>query len=75
MRLKLSRNGIVSDKLNFNLSDMLINQAILTITMLVDKEFSPNNPYKYGSAWLYREIPDKDIKEIKSIITKYKKDY
>jgi len=45
------------------------------VNMLVDKEFSPNNPYKYGSAWLYREIPDKDIKEIKSIITKYKKDY
>ena len=28
--------------------------------------------YKYGSAWLYHEIPSKDIKLIKSIINKYK---
>jgi hypothetical protein len=42
--------------------------------MLFDKEYNyPNQKggYKYGSAWLYREMPDKDIKEIKVLIKKY----
>ena len=28
--------------------------------------------YKYGCAWLYHEIPSRDIKLIKSLINKYK---
>tara|TARA_R100000734_G_C3298979_1_gene89846 strand:+ start:248 stop:715 length:468 start_codon:yes stop_codon:yes gene_type:complete len=27
--------------------------------------------YRYGSAWLYKEIPDQDIKIIKQLINKY----
>lgn len=40
------------------------------VDLLYDKEFSPNNPYKYGSAWLYREIPQNDLELIKQIINK-----
>ena len=42
--------------------------------LLHDKKFNyPNqkNGYRYGSAWLYREIPDQDIKIIKQLINKY----
>ena len=38
--------------------------------LYADAEFSPNNPYKYGSAWLYREIPANDLTAIKNLITK-----
>tara|TARA_Y100001937_G_C7054552_1_gene300787 strand:- start:54 stop:512 length:459 start_codon:yes stop_codon:yes gene_type:complete len=37
--------------------------------LLYDNEM---HGYKYGSAWLYREIPSKDIKQIKELINKYK---
>ena len=42
--------------------------------LLHDKEFNyPNEKkgYRYGSAWLYREIPSKDVKQIKELIKKY----
>jgi len=38
------------------------------VDLLYDKEFSPDEPYKYGSAWLYRNIPKKDLEIIKKII-------
>lgn len=40
------------------------------VDLLYDKEFSPNNPYRYGSAWLFREIPESDLELIKQIINK-----
>ena len=30
-----------------------------------------DNNYKYGTSWLYREIPEKDVQQIKELITKY----
>tara|TARA_R100000655_G_C2885648_1_gene176100 strand:- start:76 stop:540 length:465 start_codon:yes stop_codon:yes gene_type:complete len=40
------------------------------VGLLYDKEFSPDEPYQYGSAWLFREIPTEDLETIKSIINK-----
>ena len=42
--------------------------------LLHDKEFNyPNQKdgYRYGTAWLHREIPSKDVKQIKELINKY----
>ena len=41
------------------------------VDLLIDKEFTyPQqlNGYRYGSAWLFREIPQQDIETIKQII-------
>ena len=43
-------------------------EELKKVDLLYDKEFSPDEPYKYGSAWLYREIPKKDLETIKKII-------
>jgi hypothetical protein len=43
-------------------------EELKKVGLLYDKEFSPDKPYKYGSAWLYREIPKEDLETIKSII-------
>tara|TARA_R100001440_G_scaffold56061_1_gene75886 strand:+ start:467 stop:931 length:465 start_codon:yes stop_codon:yes gene_type:complete len=45
-------------------------EELKKVDLLYDKEFSPDQPYRYGSAWLYREIPKKDLETIKSIINK-----
>ena len=37
-------------------------QYLESIGLLVD------NGYKYGSSWLYRPIPDEDLKEIESLL-------
>jgi hypothetical protein len=51
------------------------------VDLLYDKEYKypcnkcgtqKNHGYRYGSAWLYREIPKKDLKQIKQLIKKYK---
>ena len=37
--------------------------------LLVDKSYLHNGkPYRYGTAWIYQEIPDKGLEEIKSLI-------
>ncbi len=43
-------------------------EELKKVDMYYDKEAEG---YKYGSAWLYREIPTEDIQEIKELITKY----
>ena len=43
-------------------------EELKKVDLLYDKEFSPDQPYRYGSAWLYRDIPKKDLETIKKII-------
>lgn len=45
-------------------------EELKKVGLLYDKEFSPDEPYQYGSAWLYREIPKDDLELIKQIINK-----
>lgn len=45
-------------------------EELKKVDLYCDKEFSPKNPYKYGSSWLYREIPQNDLELIKQIINK-----
>ena len=42
--------------------------------LLYDKKYNypdQKEGYRYGTAWLYREIPSEDLKQIKEIIKKY----
>lgn len=42
---------------------------LASIDLLEDKEYLYNGkPYKYGSAWLYREIPSDDIRRIVTLL-------
>lgn len=45
-------------------------EELKKVGLYADAEFSPNNPYKYGTAWLFREIPQNDLELIKQIINK-----
>ena len=45
-------------------------KMLKTKDMFFDKTYLVNGkPYKYGSAWLYREIPAHDLLEIKNLLS------
>ena len=54
------RNAKMSGKKVFNYDDQC--KYLESVGLLVD------NGYTYGSAWLYREIPENDLEEITSLL-------